>query len=342
MVDDHSGVKYTKGVPAMGENGGDGMEFCVWAWERLGVPKKLLGDEGPLKKGLTSSGFLEKCGVPFPPMTPYEKRAHGKVEITHRRLWQSFELQYFVPNDWPKFEIAASEVNRMLMIFLEEENERRHRFERKITRMDAWRRVMLNGGLVKLPDDVLARAAHCHRRKVDICGNFSIPGWPIMEVLGLHDAWAFVYESVFENKLVVKEISTGNVYAVRPFKPLDENEFRGHVETPHQLARKEALELNIDRSALLFQQRETAESNIIRMPIREIERPVENVFDSVDNYADNDEALDALCAMLGTFITPEDRETLRGVIEANGRSKRAVLETAQEIRGELEVQRAAM
>ena len=340
LADDHSGRKIAKLTVGQGENAADSLIAIDEFWRLFGVPEKLLTDQGMLKKSLASSGYIHACGVRFPQMMPYQKRGHGKIERPWRTQWQRFEKTFYVVDEWSKFEITITEMNQRLNAYMEEENAKPHRFERNISRMDAWRRVMLQGGIVKLPKDALSRAHTMDKRKVGIDGLISIDNVPY-EVKGIHDAWVYVYRSMFEDKLVCEDVQTGERFEVKNFKPLDEGEYRAHKETPHQQAVKNGASLLIPASALPFQgadSKEHPDGNVVRMPIKVTQREVENVFD-IDHYGAIE---DAMKEFDGIFLAGEERAAIEGLIEKNGMSKQFVRELAQEIQGELEVRRSAL
>jgi hypothetical protein len=339
MVDDHSGRKCATMIVSQGENAADSLLAVDKFWRVLGVPKKLLADQGMLKKCLASSGYIKACGVELPQMMPYAKRGHGKIENPWKTQWQRFEKPFFAVSDWEKFELAASELNRRLERYIEEENARPHRFERELTRMDAWRRVMLAGGITVLPGDALSRAHRVDERKVGVDGLISLDG-VTYEVKGLHDAWVYVYQSMFEDRLVAEDKETSERYEVKNFAPLDEGEYRNYDDTPHERAVKDGTALVIPESALPY--RETRDegrgTNVVSLPIKRTEREVESVF-ILDSYATTEDALEDLCGTVGTFIADADRAALSALIEENGRSRAYVRELAMEIRGEIEQQR---
>jgi hypothetical protein len=337
--DDHSGVKFARLIVGHGENGPDSIAALDEFWRVLGVPKRLLSDQGMLKKNLATNAYVHACGVDLPQMRPYAKRGHGKIESPWKTQWQRFEKPFYAVDEWNKYEIPVTEMNRRLYLYMEEENQRPHRFERNITRMDAWRRVMLQGGIVKLPEDALSRAHTMDKRKVGIDGLIYLDN-VIYEVKGLHEAWAYIYRSMFEDKMVAEDVETGERYEVKDFKPLDEGEFRAHKDTPHQVAVKEGAELSIGPEALPFQQSEirNPKSKIVSLPIKETVREVENVFD-VEHYSSIEEAM---CEFDGLFLATQDRVAIEGVIKENKMDKAFVRELAQEIRGEIEVRKSAI
>ena len=352
LADDHSGRKIARLIVGQGENAADSLLAIDEFWRLFGVPKKLLADQGMLKKNLASSGYIHACGVLFPQMMPYQKRGHGKIENPWKTQWQRFEKPFYAVDEWAKFEITASEMNARLDAYMEEENLRPHRFEHNITRMDAWRRVMLSGGIVKLPEDALSRAHTMDKRKVGIDGLISLDNVPY-EVKGLHDAWVYVYRSMFEDKMVCEDCETGERFEVKDFKPLDEGEYRGHVETAHQRVVKSGAELVIPASALPYMERADrvgvnhgdavalVHKNIVRMPIKVTEREVENVFD-VDHYATMEDAWAEIGETVGPRLwSQNERRDIEKIVMEGNLAKDVVRELAIELREAVEMQRAA-
>jgi len=340
LVDDHSGRRIADVIPAQGENAADSLIMLDRFWRELGVSKRLLADQGILKKCLASSAYVHACGVELPQMLPFKKRGHGKVENPWKTFWQRWEKPFYAVDNWAGYEITLTEFRRRLVNHIEEMNAKPHRFERGITRMDAWRRVMLHGGIVKLPEDALARAHRMDKRKVGIDGLISLDNVPYEIKGSLCDAWVYVYRSMFDDKMVVEVIETGERYEVKDFKPLDEGEFKNYDDTPHELAVKAAADLSIPESALLYQKDAAEQSNIIRLPIRETERAVENVFD-VENYAALDDALAEVHNIVGP-MSDEERTAVTDAIIQNKMNKQFVRELAMEMRGEVERLRAAL
>ncbi|TAN62557.1 hypothetical protein EPN18_04485 [bacterium] len=338
LTDDHSGRFICRYTAAHGESMADGLLFLRHAWSIMGLPEQLLADQGTLKKGLVSQDLIKRMAVELPQMMPYAKEAHGKIERPWRTLWQRFEKHFFA-GDWERSEIILSELNRRLEIFLEDDyNQMPHRFERDITRMQAWRKISLHGGIVAIPENALATAAKRARRKVGADGILNYEGG-IYEVQGLHEAWVYVYEGVFEDRLVVEEIETGNKFDVQSFAPLELGQYRAHPDTPHQTAVKEGALLAVQPDGLLYTAKQSADGTVVPMPIRSTARPIADPFD-VSTYAGMQEAMDELTGIAGTAIYGEERTAIEGLIKDNGLNKNYVRDLALEIRAELEIRRA--
>lgn len=344
LIDDHSGRIIVDLVAAQGENAQDSIMMLERFWREMGLPKKLLADQGMLKKCIASSTWVQLVGVELPQMMPYASRGHGKVERIWRTLWQRFEKPSYVVNDWDKYEITLTEHRRRLQNHIEEINAMPHRFERGVTRIDAWRRVMLNGGITILPEDSLAAAANETKRKVDVDGMLEYRGG-VYEVKGLHDAWVNVYEGIFTDALVVKEIATGARFEVRDFKPLDEGEYRAHKQTEHQKMVKAGAELMIGAEALPYSGRGDAETrgrgdNIISLPIRRTEIEVASVFD-VEHYACLEDAWAEIHETVGARMwTEQERRDVEQIVTEGKLAKDVVKSLAMDLREAVEMQKA--
>jgi hypothetical protein len=356
LVDDHSGRFISRYTVAQGENSADSMNFLAWAWAEFGLPEKLLADQGMLKKALPSRDLIDRLGIELPEMMPYQKRGHGKIERPWRTCWKKFELPYFAAGDWKKFEISLSELNSHLMNFINEKyNQLAHRFEKNITRLQAWNRVNLNGGIVQIPENALQTVARRAKRKIGVDGLISYNG-VAYQVKELYDAWVYVYEGVFPStssgqaQLIVQDIETGKKYEVRDFKPLALGEFRSHAETPHEeLIRAGALALPLQSTGLYAEKANTplhpsreGTQKILSIPIRTKEnREIEDPF-NVDSFASLQEAMGELYSIVGIRIDPDQKEVIEKAIVEHGMDKAFVTDLALEIRASVERQRMAM
>lgn len=340
LVDDHSGRMIARYTVAAGESMSDTLLFLQHAWSEVGLPEQLIADQGVLKKGLPSQDLIKRLDVALPEMMPYEKEAHGKIERPWRTAWQRFEKIFFAVDDWHKYEITEAELNRRFELFLETDyNQLPHRFERDITRMQAWRRISLHGGIVTIPENALATAARREKRKVGADGILQYDGG-IYEVRGLHEAWVWVYEGVFEDRLIVQDIETGSKYEVIRFEPVPLGEYRAHPDTPHQKAVKESANLNVTDDALPYRESPEKVRSIVEMPIRETERAIEDPFD-IASYANMEAAIAEVVSILGTKPLPEERRAIEELIAENGMDREFVRNLALELRAEIEIRRAS-
>jgi hypothetical protein len=338
VTDDYSGRLIVRYTVAHGESLVDSLSFLAHAWERMGLPEDLLADQGILKKGFASADLIARLDVGLPESLPYAKEAHGKIERPWRTLWQRLEKPMFA-GDWKKFELKLSELHVMTENYLAEYNAMPHRFEREISRMDAWEKINWRGGLVALPEDALATVARRKKRKVDVAGWFEYQG-KAYEVAGLHNAWVYVYEGVFGDRLAVQDIKTGTRYNASAPRILDVDEFRAHPETPHDRAVKEAATLDVPRAAMLYQSapEARAESAALKAParvkaVREIEDPLDaSVHPTVE------EAYREFAGIVGAFIPEDMREEVMAEIESNGRDREFVRMFALDVRAAMEQQ----
>lgn len=339
LVDDYSGRRIADVIPAHSENAQDSVMMLERFWRELGLPKELLADQGMLKKCLATSKWVRLVGVELPQMKPYASRGHGKVENPWKTYWQRFEKPFYAPDNWQKYEITLTEYRRRLRNHIEEMNAKRHRFERKITRMDAWRKVMLNGGVTILPENSLAAIARETKRKVDIDGMLEYQGG-LYTVKGLHDAWVMVYEGIFTDRLVVMDIKTKERYEVKDFKPLKLNEFRADKDTEHQKIIKAGANISVTDEALPYREVAKTAANVVNLPIRQTEREIASVFD-VEHYASVDDAKREVFDITGPLGNEEWAAIEEAIIE-NKLNKAFVRELAMNIRGAIEQQAKAI
>ncbi len=337
ITDDHSGLFTARYTVALGESMADSLSFIQHAWSTIGIPDQLLADQGVLKKGLASSEFIDRLDVALPECMPYAKTAHGKIERPWRTVWQRFEKPFFALKDWHKFEITLSELNRQFNIFQAEDyNQRSHRFEKNITREQAWKRIQLHGGIIALPEGSLATVARRAKRKVDVAGMLQYPGGPY-EVKGLHDAWVRVIEGVFEDKLIVQCIETGEKYEVRDFKPLALGDYRAHPETAHQAAVSAGEELKIEDT--LYSKGKKVDEKVVPLPIRRQEKEVEDIF-NVSSFSSLDEAWREFTEITGSIMDVEVRDGIEAIMIEQKLDKKYIVSLAQEVRAAKEMQRA--
>lgn len=338
LTDDHSGVHLARIVAACGESAGDNMDFLAWAWSQtedkalFGLPSKIKGDKGPMMSSEGAPEWFRRLGMDIDPSEPLSKESHGKIERPWRTAWQRFELPFFVESEWQKFEISLFELNRRLLIYLEELNSRAHRFERNISRIDAWRRINLHGGALALPENAIRTVVRRWARKLDQAGVFSLDNVPY-EVKGLHDAWVWVYQGVFEEKMVVVDQVTGAKYEVEDFRPNKLGEYSAAPETPYQKTVKVAAQIGGMHNTL-YTDKPVEAANVRRLPTRvKPARPLENPLD-VDRYPDTSAGVREFQALAGIFLDRQARAEVAALIEQNGRSRRFVAELAAEVERE--------
>ena len=341
VVDDHSGVLCTRMVAACGENAGDNIDFLCWAWgqqegkDLYGLPEKIKGDHGPMMKSPAVKDLFDRLGVEVDPSIPGNKEAHGKIEVTWSKIWQSFERPYFMISDWKNFSITMSELMRRFSRWQERYNANRHRFERKLTKKQAWERISLHGGVVLLPEDALRTVARRWQRDVDQAGCFSIDA-EMYEVKGLHDAKVWVLKGVFEEKMVVIDKASGRTYEVENFRPNALGEFRANAENSYQQTRKEAATLTgVENRLYSDQHMEQIRSEVpkpfAKLPTRVKEkRKMINPL-ATDVYRTVHDGLADFQSQAGIFLNKENREAVAAMIAKNGLSRQFVRDLASEV-----------
>ncbi|BBO84511.1 hypothetical protein DSCO28_50770 [Desulfosarcina ovata subsp. sediminis] len=338
LVDDHSGYQVARYIAAFGETAVDNLDFMQWAWSRtdektlFGLPDMLKGDLGPMMRGPAGQDFFDRLGITIDPSMPENKESHGKIERPWRTAWQRFEKPFFVQPDWRKFEISLSELNRRFLVYLDELNDRPHRYEKTISRRQAWQRINQRGGAVAIPENALATVARRFDRTVGPDGCFSIDN-TIYEVKGLHDAKVFVYVGVFDGTLVVEDRASGEKYEVEDFKPNPVGTYTGHKHTPHQKARKEAEKLAVTNT-LYMDHNDTGK--VTPFPTRVRPAPAIDNPLSVNTYPSLSHAMKDFVAISGIVPDAETREALSGLIIENGLAKAFVRELALGVQAEAE------
>jgi hypothetical protein len=341
VVDDHSGRMHGTLVAAAGENSLHSIQAVCNAWAVMGVPDALLADQGMLKKGLISKDLIARLNVELPESMPYAKEAHGKIERTWRTGWQRFEKPFYA-GDWKKFTILFSELKQQFETYLADDyNQLAHRFDKGITKMQAWSRINLYGGIVEIPENAIATAARRIERTVDQDGTLQIDG-QTYEVKHLHSAKVVVFMGVVDGKIIVQDKADGKKYEVRAFKPLNVGEYKGHLDTPHQKLIKEFAPQLTGSAPMLYAEKKEASVKVASMPIRtKEERVIEDPFD-VDSFADINEAMREFMTYLpGIFLSTDERREVEETIGTHGLSRSFVGNFALEVRANLS-KRAAM
>jgi transposase InsO family protein len=339
LTDDCSGVFVARYIAAYGESAVDNLEFIEWAWGKnddkpfFGLPDKIKGDFGPMMRGPDTKDFFARLCVDIDPSTPENKDAHGKIERPWRTVWQSFETPFFAQHDWRKFEITLSELNDQFLKYQQEYNDNQHRYEKDITRLDAWKRINFKGGAVAIPENALSTIARRHERTVGADGCLSLDN-VLYEVKGLHDAKVYVYTGIFENKMIVEDKSTGKKYDVEKFSPNPLGTFTAHKEIPHQKAIKAAKDLVVVNT--LFSNQSVDSGNVRDFPTRIKEtRAVKNPL-SVDTLHTIDDAMALFTSICGFMIAGDDRKTLEKLIIKNGLKRSFIINTAHAVVAENE------
>jgi len=338
LVDDHSGYYVGRYIAAYGETAIDNLNFLAWAWSKndakpfFGLPEKLKGDLGPMMRGKDAQDFFKRLGVEVDPSEPENKEAHGKIERPWRTIWQRFEKTFFAQTDWKKFEVTVSEFNRQFFIYQEEYNSMSHRFEKNITRYQAWKRINFRGGAVAMPERALTTVAKRIERTIGADGCFSFNGQQY-EVKGLHNAKVFIYMGVFDDRLVVEDKESGRKYEVEKFTPNPVGTFTSREETPHQKAVKAGETLQLENTLYTTPK---DQGNVTHFPARIKEtRDIKDPLD-VDTYPSLNEAMQDFISISGELPKGKDSKDLKKLIIKNGLNRSFVRNLAFEVQAENE------
>lgn len=347
VVDDHSGVFCARMIAARGESSAHNIDFLCWAWAKAdgkalyGLPDKIKGDLGPMMRDPAIKDFFGRLGMDIDPSIPGDKEAHGKIEVSWSKIWRSFEKAYFMESNWKGFTITMSELMQRFYRWVERYNNNSHRFERKLTKKQAWERINLHGGAVIMPADALKTIVRRWPREVKQDGTFSIDN-ELYEVKALHDASVWVYRGVFDDKMVVVDRKDGRKYEVENFAPNKLGEFTAAKESGYHKTRKDAEQLEGVQNLLYTEQHQamlaapatTEPRKIVKMPTRVKEvRQLHNPL-NIDRYNTIDEALAELQSLVGFFFAGPERSMVAELIQENGMSRRYVAELAGEIQAE--------
>lgn len=283
-VDDFSGKLYAQCYAATGENAADGIEFLSGVFAQGGLPNLLYLDNGPISKALPVKEYLKRLDVKLVTGTPYHSRARGKIERTWRTGFNRFELSFFAVagcdsirlapgTAWKNFEITLSEYNRQLKeSYLIGYNARPHRYQKDISRADIWwRSVNARGGIVKIPDTATSSIFSRHPRVVR--GGFLAFNNQQYEVIGLDEGAVWVYEGIFNDRIIVENIKTHKKHQVQKFVPLS------FGEKPENFT-SEAEQLLIDNPVFLTKSayENPPQNQIQSIPVRSTEKTVEDPF----------------------------------------------------------------
>jgi transposase InsO family protein len=302
LVDDYSGALCARYYSAEGESAADGLDFLQHAWAgstgmaitpagapRLrGLPKLLYLDNGPLKAGPVNE-FLIRLDIKKINSRPYEARGKGKIERPWRTMWSRFELTFFMVDNWQEIEITLTELNRQFENYLIEYNNRPHRYQKDLSRINAWwQSVTERGGVIDIPAKALSTVFRRDRRVVN-GGYFSYLNQEY-EVKGLDEGVVWVYEGIFNDRLIVEDVKTHRKYNVTLFEPLA---FGQKIELVQSEAEKiaEAGREKISITETFYDQSPESDSKVARLPIRSREKELEDPLEIMPDMPDAEEEL---------------------------------------------------
>ena len=367
MVDDHSRYWLAMPVVAAGESSIDAIKFCRWAFalkedERIifhGLPGRIYMDNGALARSEATRNFLEnQCGVVIKTHEPESPSDTGKIEIKWRQLWSSFEAAEFLMDPhWDKREYRLSELKARLTNYMVELNNKKHPYM-NCTKADAWRRIMLLGGVVGIEESAFDGAFRKDKRRVGRDGLLQIDNERYF-VKGLLDAEVWVYRGILhgekseirnpKSEIVVEDMLTHKRYEAVPFEVPKLDAIRMDKKLAGERIREEAQELRKTMAPGEFKgiyelrneecgmrnekqsKIQNPKSEILIMPVRTKEtREVEDVFD-VDVYPTIEEAMREFYEIAGVFVGKEQLREIEELVWENGLKKQYVVDLALEI-----------
>ncbi len=341
LVDDYSGMQVARYVAAPGESCVDNLDFLGWAWAKTGLPDFLKADHGPMMKDKAALNLIDRLSVDIDPSMPGASQTHGKIERPWRTLWQRFETPFYAENH-KTFEIRLSELSQRFANYIEAYNQMPHRYERKMTRFQMWQRVNLRGGIIQMPENAIRTSAKRYKRTVEADGCFWLHNIRY-EVKGLHNARVYVYEGLFDDRLVVRDKNTGEKYEVERFQPLSYGQYKARPETPAQKVAKEAKQMQVQdedgnshdlRNTLYLSPKEQGNVRTFPTLVKE-KRQVEDILD-VNTYRSVEDAIKDFSGISGIFMDDETRSLVKEEIINHGLNKTFVKELALEVRAENE------
>lgn len=282
IVDDYSGMTCCKYTTAIGESAADSLDFLQYAWSSdknndqllfSGTPRFLYLDNGVTAKAHPAQQFFKNCGVTLITGLPYNSQARGKIESSWKTIFKSFEMILYAEcGDWKSFEITLTELNRRFEIFMAKHNARQHRYTKKKTRRQMWwESINERGGIVKISRKALSTVFQKHKRTVKN-GVFQLENQEY-EVIGFDEGKVFVYEGVFDDRLVVQCRKTHERYQTKKFKPLSFGQ-RLEVEEPRANELVKDFRENTLSTKPLFDQNEQQTANL-PVKVKEEVEPVD-------------------------------------------------------------------
>jgi hypothetical protein len=291
LVDDYSGALYAQYYSAEGESAADGLDFLnnTWAkpgmahaapgsaWRLHGLPKLLYMDNGPLSKAGPVNELLNRLDVKKINSRPYEAKGKGKIERPWRTMWRRFELTFFMVDDWQSFEITMTELNRQFQQnYLTEYNNRPHRYNKDISRIDAWwQSVNERGGVIDIPADTLSTVFRREQRVVR-GGYFNYLNNEY-EVKGLDEGTVWVYEGIFNDRLIVEDVKTHRKHNVTLFEPLSFGQKFEIVKSEAEKIAEESQD-KIHITEPYYMTAAGPPRKIARLPVRSTKKEVEDPF----------------------------------------------------------------
>lgn len=120
VVDSFSRIELARAYPATSESEDLGLSHLWWAYNREKddnllryLPDRLKTDQGSFAKSQVVKDAFARLNIPLTLSRPYSKRGIQKVESSHRRRWQQFELSLAIDLG-PGYKMRLSEYNDLL------------------------------------------------------------------------------------------------------------------------------------------------------------------------------------------------------------------------------------
>jgi hypothetical protein len=153
-----------------------------------------------------------------------------------------------------------------------EYNARPHRYQKHISRADIWwQSINSRGGIIKIPQTATSTIFNRHPRVVR--GGYLSFNNKQYEVIGLDEGAVWVYEGIFNDKLIVEHIKTHKKYKVNTFTPLSFGQTA-------EIINSEAEQLLLDNPVLLTKSayEQPPKTNIMPIPVRSTEKNIDDPF----------------------------------------------------------------
>jgi len=246
VVDDRSRVSFAVYAVAAGESARLVTDALCRAWSGdprcalTGMPESLQCDHGPLRRSEEGQNFCERLGIVFADRMPNTPWAGGKGERPWRDLFRGFEMMFMLQRERV---VPLSELNRRLLSWVDESNNRGHPWLLDRTRL----RVYAESEKAEVrfvPENVADVIFHEHYRCVRNDG-----------LVRFENVWYALPDKVAGRTVRIVHAADGRmvaehegeVFDLRPFEPHDVGEYRAHHYTPAQWIEQEATALEIAR-----------------------------------------------------------------------------------------------
>ncbi|MBI4652237.1 hypothetical protein HY745_13385, partial [Candidatus Desantisbacteria bacterium] len=302
-------------------------------------------DNGALARAEATKEFMSRIGVEIKTHEPDSPEDTGKIEVRWKTLWSNFELPEFIMDPrWEDREYTLSDLHQRLLNYTHQYNQKAHPTNIKISKEQSWLRVMQSGGVIDIDQDVFDTVFRRLKRYVGRDGIVSIDTYKYF-VKGLYDTWVYIYQGVFDGRIVAEDILSHKRYEAEIYVTPGLDEIKSDKKLASEIIREESEEIKKQFSPGQFKgiyEVTNQAQNLIPMPIRTKEtKEVPDPFD-VDAFPSLTEAMKELHEIVGISISQEQREIIENLIKKNGCKKAYVTDFALELRASLEEKRVAL